>query len=143
MAQSFGEDAMTRAVLSILAGLVVAFVLVFATDAAFHALTPARAVPAGASDPAAMADYVASLPAWLLAGITLGWGVAACAGAAVATRSGRRGAGPGWAVGLLVLAATALNFAMVTHPAWMMVLASVLIAACTWLGTRLGRGARA
>lgn len=131
------EDAVPRMILSIVAGLAVAFGLVFATDALFHALAPsAAATPGEMADRAGMAAYVARQPDGVLAGLALGWAVAALAGAALAVRLAQRGGWPGWLVGMLVLAATIANFAAVPHPGWMVALAIVAMSAATWLGVR-------
>lgn len=130
---------MPRTILSIVAGLVVAFALVFATDALFHALAPSAAPTAGEmADRTGMATYVARQPDSVLAGLALGWAIAALAGAILAARLARRGRWPGWVVGVLVLAATIANFVLVPHPGWMVALALFAIAAATWLGARTG-----
>lgn len=130
---------MLRLILSIIGGLVAAFALVFLSDALFHALTPsAAATPQDASDREAMRAYVAAQPAGVLAALIVGWTVAAFAGSWIAARFGGRGAWPGWLVGGLFLVATASNFVMIPHPAWMVLCAVVLIIAAVWLGARLG-----
>jgi hypothetical protein len=127
---------MLKPLLSIVAGLIAAFALVFVTDLLFHAVGPPPP-----TDPGAVADYVAALPVALLAGIALGWAVSALIGTTIAARFGARGAWPGWVVGLLFLAATAANFMLVRHPAWMMAFAVLAILAATWIGSRSGRRA--
>jgi len=64
-------------------------------------------------------------------------------GSAIAARFSDRGDWPGWVVTALFLIATAANFLMVQHPAWMVVGAIVAIAAAGWLGSRTGARARA
>lgn len=132
---------MLRLVLSIVAGLAVAFAIVFAGDALFHSLSTGQA-PAP-TDKAAMQAYVAGQPVGALVVVLAGWALAALAGAALASRLGRRGQWPGGVVTGLFLLATASNFVMVTHPLWMVVAAMLSIAAAGWLGARVGaRSAR-
>jgi hypothetical protein len=57
---------MLRTVLSVIAGLVVAFAIVFASDALFHALVPSAAPPGDTSDREAMRAYVAGQPIGVL-----------------------------------------------------------------------------
>lgn len=130
---------MLKLVLSIIGGLVVAFLLVFASDWLFHALIPsASAVPADTSDQEAMAAYVAGQPNWVLAGLAVGWGFAAFVGAGLAARFAVRGEWPGWLVGGICLLATASNFVMISHPTWMVALAVFATVAATWAGARIG-----
>lgn len=125
---------MMRLVLSVVCGLVVAFALVFATDALFHLAVPSAARP---TDPAAMQTYAMRQPPAALLAIVAGWAVAVFAGAAAANRIARAGAGPGWAVTGLFALATAANFLMLPHPVWMIVTSAVAIAAAGWLAPRL------
>jgi hypothetical protein len=129
---------MLKLVLAILAGIVIAFAIVFATDAAFHALVSSSTPPPDPSDSEAMRTYVALQPVGVLVTMVAGWAVAAFVGALVAARFGGRGEWPGWVVTGLFLAATVANFAMVTHPIWMVAAAVLLIVAAGWLGSRTG-----
>lgn len=129
---------MIRLILSIVGGLLVAFLLVFASDSLFHALVPSAAqVPSDPGDRAAMAAYVAAQPTGVLVGLALGWAAATFVGASIAARFALRGWWPGLVVGGLMLLATAANFAMIPHPTWMMALAIVAICAAAWFGARL------
>lgn len=123
-----------RLVLGIVGGLVVAFALVFATDALFHLLVPTAARP---TDPAAMRDYAMRQPPAALLGIVAGWTGAVFGGAALACRIARGSPAAGWAVTTLFALATAANFLMLPHPVWMIVAAAVSIAAAGWLAVRL------
>ena len=115
-----------RLVLGIVFGLVIAFALVFVTDALFRFLVPTAARP---DDPAALRDYAMRQPPAALVGIVAGWTLAVLVGAAAACRIARGSPAAGWAVTGLFLLATAANFLMIPHPAWMVVLAIVLILA--------------
>lgn len=130
---------MLRLIASIVGGLVIAFAIVFATDTLFHALLPsAGAMPADPSDRAAMGAYVASQPPAALFAILLGWTIAAFVGAFVAARFAERGPWPGWIVGGLFLLATAANFVLIPHPAWMVIAGVLLILIAAWAGSRVG-----
>lgn len=130
---------MLKVILGIIGGLLLAFAVVFATDALFHMLAPAASRPP-AGDAEAMRSYVARQPVGALVAILTGWALAAFAGSAFATRLAVCGAWPGWIVTILFLAATAGNFLMVPHPAWIVVAAAIMILAAGWLGTRLFAG---
>ncbi len=129
---------MLRTVVSVIAGIVAAFAIVFASDALFHALVPSAPPPADTSDREAMRAYVAGQPAGVLIALLAAWALAAFAGSALAARLARRGEKPGWVVTGLFLLATAANFMMVPHPMWMVVLGVVLILAAGWAGSRAG-----
>lgn len=139
---SYGVDQkiypMPRLILSIAGALAISFALVFATDALFHLMPSSAAVPADTNDREAMRLYVASQPPGLLAAMVMGWAAAAFAGSAFAARFAGRGFWPGWLVGGLFFAATAANFAMVSHPVWMVTAGSIGILAASWLGSRVG-----
>ena len=126
---------MLKPMLSIIGGLLLAFALVFATDALFHALAPSKP-PGNPSDPDAMRDYVAGQPIGLLIGLLFGWAIAAFAGSSIAVRFARRGGWPGFAVTALFLLATTANFLIVEHPGWMVVVAVISIAGAGSLGSR-------
>jgi len=128
---------MLRLVLAIVGGVVVAFVLVFATELLFHAISPAAGTVPDPSDREAMRTYVSAQPLSAKLAVLAGWTLAAFAGSAVAARFGGRGRWPGWVVAGLFLAATASNFLMFPHPTWMVAAAVALIVAAGWLGARL------
>jgi hypothetical protein len=133
---------MLKVILSILGGLIVAFLSVFASDWAFHALVPSSMrMPSELAERNAMAAYVARQPTSVLAGLAVGWAVAAFVGSAMATRFAARGEWPGWVVGALFLLATASNFFMIPHPAWMVAFAIMAIASAALVGSRIGAGA--
>lgn len=130
---------MLRLVLSIIGGVIVAFVLVFLGDMLSQSLAAsAGPAPTDMNDRTAMQAYVAGLPAAVLIVMLATWTVAAFAAAAFAARLGRRGAWPGWIAGGLFLCATGANLLMIPHPAWMAVAGVVLVVAAGWFGARAG-----
>jgi hypothetical protein len=128
---------MLRLITSVVGGLLFAFAIVFAADAAFHAFSPALTHASDPSDPEAMRLYVANQPAGVLIALLLGWSVAVFTGSAIASRFGGRRELPGWLVTGLFLLATLFNFTMVQHPTWMASagIAGILLAG--WSGARL------
>ena len=133
---------MIRTVLSVIAGIVVAFAIVFISDALFHALVPSAPPPADTGNREAMAAYVAGQPIGVLIALLAAWALGAFAGSALAAHLARRGEMPGWIVTGLFLLATAANFMMVPHPMWMVVLGVALILAAGWAGSRAGTRTR-
>lgn len=129
---------MLRPLLAIVGGLALAFALVFATDAVFHALFATGTPPADPADAEGMRAWVAGQPVAGLVAIVIGWALAAFAGAALASRVAMRGAWPGYVVAGLFLLATLANFMMVTHPLAMVVGGLAAIALTGWLGSRVG-----
>ena len=109
---------MLRAILSIVAGVVAAFVVVMLGDMLSHALaaSSAGAPPADMTVRAAIKAYMSGLPPTVFAIMLAGWTVAAFVAGFVAARFGRRGAWPGWVAVGLFLCATAANLLMIPHP---------------------------
>lgn len=82
-----------------------------------------------------------SLPVENLIWPVIGWFLGALSGAWVAVRiSGERWTG--WAIVALVIAATVLNFAMITHPLWMMIAGPVAAILGGWIAQMLPKGRR-
>lgn len=130
---------MLRLVLSIVGGVVVAFVIVLLGDMASQSLAAsAGPAPTDMSDRAAMQAYVAGLPTAVFITMLATWTIAAFAAAVLAARFGRRGAWPGWVAAGLFLCATAANLIMIPHPAWMAVAGVVLVVAAGWFGAKAG-----
>ena len=124
-----------RMAIGIVAGLVVAFLCVFAVEYIGHGLYPP---PAGLDvhDPADQARLMEAMPAAAKAFVLLGWFVGALAGAWTAIRiSGRSLAG--WVVVLLVIAAGIATMVMIPHPAWMWAGGVVLPLLGGWIADRM------
>lgn len=132
---------MLRLILSIVGGVIIAFVIVMAGDMLSQSLaTSAGPPPTDMNDRAAMEAYMAGLPTMVFIAMLATWTVAAFTAAAFAARFGRRGAWPGWVAGGLFLCATAANLLMIPHPAWMAITGVVLVVAAAWFGARMGSG---
>lgn len=132
---------MLRLILSIVGGVIIAFVIVMAGDMLSQSLAvSAGSPPTDMNDRAAMEAYMAGLPTMVFIAMLATWTVAAFTAAAFAARFGRRGAWPGWVAGGLFLCATAANLLMIPHPAWMAIAGVVLVVAAAWFGARMGSG---
>ena len=130
---------MLRVILSIVVGVLIAFVIVMAGDMLSQSMAgSAGPAPTDMNDRAAMAAYVAGLPTGVFLVMLATWTVAAFAAAAFAARFGRRGAWPGWVAAGLFLCATAANLIMIPHPAWMAIAGVVLVVAAGWFGAKAG-----
>lgn len=127
---------MARSLLGVLAGAVVAVVVIMLVEMVSLWLYP---LPAGvdASDHAALAAAVRMLPVGAFLLILVAWLLGAATGAVVALRVAMGAARwPGLAVGGLVLAGAAYNLATIPHPTWFVGVAVVGIIAATLLSTR-------
>ncbi len=132
---------MLRLILSIVGGVIIAFVIVMAGDMLSQSLAvSAGSPPTDMNDRAAMEAYMAGMPTMVFIAMLATWTVAAFTAAAFAARFGRRGAWPGWVAGGLFLCATAANLLMIPHPAWMAIAGVVLVVAAAWFGARMGLG---
>ena len=82
-----------------------------------------------------------SLPVENLIWPVIGWFLGALAGSWAAGRiSGEQWTG--WAIVALVLAATIFNFALISHPLWMMIVGVLAPLLGGWLGQWLPKGRR-
>ena len=132
-----------RIALGVVAGIVVAFLCVFAVEFVGHGLYPP---PEGldARNPADQARLMAAMPAAAKALVLAGWFLGALAGAWTANRIAGRGLA-GWIVAVLVIAAGVATMLMFPHPAWMWAGGIALPLVAAWIAGRMGgrRGATA
>ena len=129
---------MLRPVLGVLAGVVLAFVVMTALQMAGHALMPP---PAGLdpADPEDLRQMVASASLAAKAWVVFAWFAGALAGGWVARRLARR-AWAGWVIaGLIVLGGIA-NLMMIPHPLWMQIGAFAAPLLGGWVASRLPTG---
>ena len=128
-------DGPMRVVLGVVAGVVVAFLCIWAIEAVGHSLFPtAEGVDFG--DPEQVARMVESLPAMAFLFVLGGWFLGSLLGAWAANAIARRGRA-GWIVALLVVAGGVATMAMIPHPVWMWAGGIVLPLAAGWLAQRL------
>jgi hypothetical protein len=124
-----------RMLMGIVAGVVVAFLCVFAVEWIGHDLYP---TPAGLdlNKPADQARLMEAMPSAAKAMVLIGWFVGALAGAWVANRIAGRGLA-GWIVALLVIAAGVATMLMITHPGWMWAGGIALPLLGAWIADRM------
>ena len=79
---------------------------------------------------------MASLPAGAFAMVLLGWFLGSFAGAYVAHAIAKRPA-TAWAVAMIFILFTIMNFVMIPHPLWMIAAGLLIPLASAWLALRL------
>lgn len=124
-----------RMLMGVVAGIVVAFLCVFAVEWVGHGLYPP---PAGLdlNNPADVERLMATMPATAKAFVLVAWFVGALAGAWVANRIAGRSLA-GWVVALLVLVGGVATMLMIPHPAWMWAGGIALPLLAGWIADRL------
>ena len=124
-----------RSVLAILAGALVAFILIAAIELLSGKLYPLHA---DANRPEEMGKAMARAPVGALLLVLLGWAVGTISGAWTATRTaGRSPLIHGLAVGALLLCAALANLLSFPHPVWFWIAAVALFLPCAYLGSTL------
>ena len=132
---------MLRTILGILAGVVLAFVVLMGLEMAGHAAMPP---PAGLdpADPEDLKQMVASASMAAKVWVVFAWFAAVVVGGWAARRLSRK-AWAGWVIaGLIVLGGVA-NIMMIPHPLWMQIAAVAAPLLGGWIVTRLPAGASA
>ena len=129
---------MLRTILGIVAGVVVAFVVLMGLEMAGHAAMPP---PAGLdpADPEDLKQMVASASTAAKAWVVFAWFAAAEAGGWVARRLSRA-SWAGWVIAGLIVVGGIANIMMIPHPLWMQIAAVVAPLLGGWLVTRLPAG---
>jgi len=122
-----------------LAGVLIAMLSVWLVQKIGHAVYPPP-TEIDFNDIEVMKAYVETLPIgallFVIASYFIGTAVGTCAACAIGTMMPRVFA---MFVGMVMLVATALNVAMIPHPAWFIIAAVVAIAVAAWLGTSCER----
>lgn len=128
---------MVRLILGIVAGVVLAGVLVGAFEALGHKLYPP---PAGLdlSDPAQLAALMERIPLAAKLWVVGAWGLATFIAGFVAAMVARRGWTP-WVIAGLVAAAAVATVLTIPHPMWMNVAAVAAPALAGWLAVLTAR----
>ncbi len=124
-----------RSLLAVLAGLVVAMIVIAAVEAAGHALYP----PPPGLDLARAADQerlMSVLPLQAKIAVILAWFLGALAGAATAIAIGRRVL-PAWIVAVAIAGLGLWTTQMFPHPDWMLASAVVLPLVAVLVAKRL------
>ena len=130
-----------RMAMGIVAGIVVAFLCVFAVEFVGHGLYPP---PAGLNlgDPADQARLMEAMPAAAKALVLAAWFAGALAGSFVANLIAGRSIA-GWVVALLIVAAGVATMIMIPHPAWMWAGGIALPLLAGWIAQRMSERGRA
>lgn len=122
-----------RSIGAIVAGLLVAFILVIAVELFSSVVHPIPADFDGSMEQ--MCEHVARYPNWVLAVVVVAWGGTALAGTYIAGRLGNR-----WSalvVGLLLVTAVAFNVSMLPYPAWFKAVIMIAVPAAALAGMYL------
>lgn len=129
-----------RSIGAVIAGLVVAMILIIAVEgisAVFHPFPP----DVDPADYEACKAHVANYPTWVLVVATLGWGATVFLSSWLATRLGTgRHPAHGIVVGSLLCLAAAANIVMLPYAVWFEVGCPVLLPLCYIAGAWLGKG---
>jgi hypothetical protein len=130
---------MGRAILAVIAGCVLSVLVFSGVDLLAHQIYPPP--PAlDPRDPAAMQTLIAQMPTGAFVIIVFGWVLGAGVGAWLATKLSRvSSTWPGYVVGGVTLAATAVNVWTIPHHIWVVLIALVGIPLATWVGVRAGQ----
>ena len=129
------ENSLPRTVGAIVAGVIAGGVIVFATEAVGHSLFPPPP-DINLADPEDVKRLMASLPAAAFAFVLAGWFLGSLVGAYVARRIASTDTAA-WAVAVLFILFTAMNFVMIPHPLWMIVAGILIPLIGAWLAIRL------
>ena len=127
---------MIRTIFSVMAGMLVAMMLMLGLEFAGSWLFP---MPGGQlTSEADLAEIVANASTGKLAWVLLGWLVAAFAGGWTAARLARlRRVGAAVAVGVLIVLGVLLNAWLLPHPLWMSLAGVLLPVPLAWAGGRV------
>ncbi len=132
---------MLRTILGIIAGVLLAFVVMTGLQMAGHAMMPP---PAGLdpADPEDLKQMVASASLAAKAWVVVAWFAAAVAGGWLARRLSRKD-WAGWVIAGLIVVGGIANLMMIPHPLWMQIATFAAPLLGGWIVTRLPAGARA
>lgn len=132
---------MLRTILGIVAGVVLAMVVMMALEMAGHAAMPP---PPGLdpADPEDVKQMVASASMAAKAWVVFGWFAAALAGGWLARRLSRKG-WAGWVIAVLIAVGGIANIMMIPHPLWMQIAAVGAPLVAGWIVMRLPVGGSA
>jgi hypothetical protein len=122
-----------RGIAAIIAGMIVAFILVVAVEFFSAVVHPVPHDFKGTMEE--MCQHVARYPHWVLALVVPAWAGTAFASTWISGRLGNRFCG--LFIGLLLVAALILNLWMLPYPIWFKILNLLAIPAAILLGDRL------
>jgi hypothetical protein len=122
-----------RTLVAIIAGMLVAFVLIVAVELFSAVVHPVPPDFGGTMEE--MCQHVARYPTWILALVVPAWGAAAFVSTWTAKKIGNRGSAI--CVGLLLLAGVVLNISMLPYPIWFKLVILLVIPTALVLGSIL------
>jgi hypothetical protein len=126
---------MGRTILGILAGVVVAWLVISLCEfASLYLHRPAPGVDL--RDPQALAAHIAAAPIQAMLLVVTGWMVAAFGGGWLAARIARHRTAAALVIGALVVLGVIANNMMIPHPLWMTIVGIVLPLPLAWLAAR-------
>ena len=123
-----------RAILAIIAGMVLAFALVIAVEVFSSIVHPFPPNFTGTTDE--IRQHVARYPDWILGVVVIAWSATAFLSTWIATKIGRRVAGA--VISLLLLLAIAFNISKLPYATWFKVVMPVCFLMACYLGVTLG-----
>jgi hypothetical protein len=129
------DKSLPRTILGVVAGIIAGGLIVFVTEAVGHSLYPPHG-DINLADPEDVERLMASLPAGAFAFVLAGWFLGGFAGAFVARWIARADAAA-WAVAVLFILFTTMNFVMIPHPMWMIAAGIFIPLVSAWLAIRL------
>ena len=129
-----------RSIGAVVAGLIVAFLLVFGAEGIAHKVYPP---PPGTNmqDMTQVKAFVATLPLSVLLIVLTGWLIATFVGTWLAAKIALSPIA-GYVVGALLLCAGIANAFMIPQPAWFSIASFVIYIGATLVGARAGARAR-
>ena len=129
---------MLRAILGILAGLVVGVITIMAIETLGHAMFPS---PPGLNpnDPAQLAQMMDAIPVGAKLAVLLAWFLGVLVGGIAAMAVSRRRTWTVWVVASVLFSFAVLNMFLIPHPVWMMAGAVAVALAGGGFATRLVR----
>lgn len=122
-----------RTVLAVIAGMVLAFVLVIAVEVFGSIAHPTPPDFNGTMEE--MCQHVARFPHWVLGVAVLAWSATGFLSAWTATKIGRHPAGV--VVSLLLLAAVVFNISMLPYTTWFKVVMPICFPVACYVGVRI------
>jgi len=132
---------MGRMILAVVVALIVAFAIITIVEmlGATVVLPPSTEV---LKDPAAIRQYMMNMPPMAYAMVVIGWIVGAFAAGFIVTKMSRRES-PGLTlpilVGVLMTIGAIINFVMLPHPTWFVIVGLLVFIPFTLIGHRLAR----
>ncbi len=121
-----------RTLAAVVAGMLVAFVLVMAVELFSAVVHPFPEGFLGTTDE--ICRHVERYPQWVLAVVVAAWAATALAGTWTARRIGNLGSFA--VVSLLLLAALVLNLSMLPYPLWFKIASLLMVPAAIFAGGR-------